>query len=173
MGISAISRLKHSVPLTAAAIGLVFLCVDVADLATDGLDPEIANPRLVEVSLPPPRRSLTRRARCFNAICLQALAARRWPPVPETALVVEAFYVLTAPAAATRCADFARPATPARPSPAWPRIARQMADPYALVAALKGLTRGASSLRKVRLTDTDTHATPTPTPSPPTSDRAT
>ena len=58
MGISAISRLKHSVPLTAAAIGLVFLCVDVADLAADGLDTEIANTRLVEVSLPPPRRSL-------------------------------------------------------------------------------------------------------------------
>ena len=64
VSISAISRLKHSVPLTAAAIGLVFICVDVADLAADGLDTEIANTRLVEVA------------------CLPHAAPSPWTPPP-------------------------------------------------------------------------------------------
>ena len=81
----------------------------------------------------------------------QAMAARLWAPVPALSLVVEAVYVLTAPAAAARCPDFDAEVSAARPARAWPRTSRQLAEPYALVAALKGMARGGSTLRKVGL----------------------
>ena len=80
---------------------------------------------------------------------MQYLSSQRWAPAPDLSIVLEALFVLQAnDEKNVRCPDYTQGTSRKNPASSWNSTSRLLSEPHDLIASLKAMDRGSTSLRR-------------------------